>query len=298
MGLGEAASGAGGVGRPVSRPRCLLTIAGSDSGGGAGLQADLKTFAAHRAYGLSVVTSITAQNTRGVTDRLDLPAALVERQLEAVLHDLPVDAVKIGMLGNAAIARAVAAGLDALADAVPVVLDPVVLAGSGDRLLDEKAFEVLVEELFGRATVVTPNLPEARVLARAAGAGEETRSPGPLLAATGAAILIKGGHGEGEEIEDVLTTAGDVHRFRHSRLRTGKVHGTGCVLSSALAIRLARGEELVSAVAGAIAYVRRAIEGSLRLGGGQWVMTHPADGWEVDGERSPGIRIASASRTS
>ena len=270
----------------MSRPLCLLTIAGSDSGGGAGVQADLKTFAAHAAYGLSVVTSITAQNTLGVTDRFDLPATLVDRQLAAVLDDLPVDAIKIGMLGGGAIARVVARRLDGPFADVPVVLDPVLLAGSGDPLLDEEAFEVLTGELFGRATVATPNLPEARALA---GVDGEPAVLGRALARSGRAVLVKGGHGTDEMVEDVLVLGEDVHRFRHRRLRSGKVHGTGCTLSAALAVRLARGDELTAAVAGAIGYVRRAIEGSLRLGRGQWVMTHPPE--TTAGETS-GIRIA------
>lgn len=277
----------------TARPLCLLTIAGSDSGGGAGVQADLKTFAAHRTYGLSVLTSITAQNTRGVIDRLDLPAALVDRQLAAVLDDLPVDGVKIGMLGSGSIARVVAGRLEALPAGLPIVLDPVVLAGSGDRLLDEDAFEVLTGRLFARATVVTPNLPEARALTAAEG---EPAALGRTLARGATAVLVKGGHGTGDEVEDVLVAGEDVHRFRHARLRAGKVHGTGCTLASALAVRLARGEALVEAVAGAIGYVRLAIAASLRLGGGQWVMTHPPEARPGEPEALDGIRIATDPR--
>jgi hydroxymethylpyrimidine/phosphomethylpyrimidine kinase len=272
----------------LNRPLCLLTIAGSDSGGGAGLQADLKTFAAHGTYGLSVVTAITAQNTLGVHERLDLPATLVDAQLTAVLDDLPVDGIKIGMLGGAAIARAVARRLDGVKSGVPVVLDPVLLAGSGDRLLDEEALEVLTAELLGRATVVTPNLPEARALTGAEGDGAFL---GRALARPGTAVLVKGGHGGGDIVEDTLVTEGDVVRFTHGRLRADKVHGTGCTLSSALAVRLARGEALPGATEGAIAYVRRAIEGSRRLGGGQWVMTHPVEVGAATAMPS-GIRIA------
>lgn len=286
---------AGGLTAAVTdRPLCLLTIAGSDSGGGAGVQADLKTFAAHRTYGLSAVTSVTAQNTRGVTDRLDLPPALVDRQLAAVLGDLPVDGVKVGMLGNGAIARVVAARLATLPATVPVVLDPVVLAGSGDRLLDEDAFEALTGRLFALATVVTPNLPEARALAGAEG---DAAALGRALRRDGTAVLVKGGHGTGDEVEDVLVAGEDVHRFRHGRLRAGKVHGTGCTLSSALAVRLARGEPLLDAVAGAIGYIRRAISQSQRLGGGQWVMTHPPEAEPGEEPVGGGIRIAVEPRT-
>lgn len=239
------------------------------------------------------MTSVTAQNTVGVADRLDLPGPLVDAQLEAVLEDLPVDGVKVGMLGCAAVARAVARRLQPLAGRIPVVLDPVVAAGSGDRLLAPEAEEILLEELFPLATVATPNLPEARVLARVEADAVELAS---RLADRGTAVLVKGGHATGDEVEDVLVTRKGIDRFRHPRLRRGKVHGTGCTLSSALAVRLARGEELRPAVAGAIAYVRAAIRTSVRLGAGQWVLTHPAEDRARARREDSDLAVASAVR--
>ncbi|MGH9464731.1 MAG: bifunctional hydroxymethylpyrimidine kinase/phosphomethylpyrimidine kinase [Thermoanaerobaculia bacterium] len=254
-------------------PLRLLTIAGSDSGGGAGLQADLKTFAAHGAFGMSVVTAVTAQNTCGVRARLDLPPLLVTRQLEAVLEDLPPAAIKVGMLGSAGVVAAVAAGLRPLARTVPIVVDPVLVAGSGDPLLDADAVEVLRAELLPLATVITPNLLEAERLAGRAAAAEELA----LELAKTVPTLVKGGHGAGPELEDVLAVGSRSERFRHARLRPDSVHGTGCTLAAALAVELARGRELPGAVASAIAYVQRAIAGSRRLGRGQWVLLHPPE---------------------
>jgi hydroxymethylpyrimidine/phosphomethylpyrimidine kinase len=254
-------------------PLRLLTIAGSDSGGGAGLQADLKTFAAHGTFGMSVVTAITAQNTCGVRARLDLAPELVMAQLEAVLEDLPPAAIKIGMLGSAAVVVAVAQRLRPLARTVPIVVDPVLIAGSGDPLLDADAVAVLVGELLPLATVITPNLPEAERLAGRAAPTAELA----LDLARIAPSLVKGGHAAGEEIEDVLAVGSHSERFRHQRLRPDKVHGTGCTLASALAVELARGRDVREAALRAIAYVRRAIAGSRRLGRGQWVLLHPPE---------------------
>lgn len=265
---------------PPRRPR-LLTIAGSDSGGGAGIQADLKTFAAHGAFGMSALTAVTAQNTREVAAVAVLDPALVAAQIESVWDDLGVDGVKIGMLGEAPVARAVAGALRRCLDgpigAPPVVLDPVMVAKSGDRLLSDDAVQVLEEELLALATVVTPNLPEARVLA-----GTDTTDPTALGAeiarrAPGVAVLLKGGHADegGEMVEDLLFTPdGAVHRFEHPRLDTPNTHGTGCTLSSALAARLARGDDLPTAVAGAIDYLHGAIRAAFPLGEGHGPVDH------------------------
>lgn len=254
-----------------AEPLRLLTIAGSDSGGGAGLQADLKTFAAHGSFGMSVVTSVTAQNTLGVWSRFDLAPDLVVAQLDAVLTDLPPAAIKLGMLGSAEVVAAVAGRLRSLAGTVPVIVDPVMIAGSGDPLLDPEAVELLISEIFPLATLVTPNLPEARALA-----GRD--APAATLAAklsSHAPMLVKGGHADGADVEDILAVEGRLHRFSNPRLRAERVHGAGCTLAAAAAVYLARGTSLPAAAARAIAYVQRAIAGSRRLGAGSWVLLHP-----------------------
>lgn len=263
-------------------PPRALTIAGSDSSGGAGIQADLKTFAAHGVYGMSVVTAVTAQNTRRVTAVEELPAAVVSAQIDAVFEDIGVDAVKIGMLSSAAIVRAVAAGLERWRPA-RVVLDPVMVAKSGDPLLRDEAVEALAEELLPLATLVTPNLPEAERLTGTATAGEEdrVRAAHRLIAMGPEAALIKGGHGVGEEVTDLLVCREGVGdepreplRFTHPRIDTTSTHGTGCTLSSAIAARLARGEELQAAVGGAIRYLHGAIRTAFPLGGGHGPVNH------------------------
>jgi hydroxymethylpyrimidine/phosphomethylpyrimidine kinase len=253
-------------------PPRLLTIAGSDSGGGAGIQADLKTFAAHGAYGMSVITALTAQNTREVRAVHEVPPEMVAAQIDAVLEDIGADAVKIGMLSSAAIVRAVASRLRFhLNDKkVPVVLDPVMIAKSGDRLLRADAVEALRTDLLPLATLVTPNVPELEALTGlAAGTDEERLAAARALAARGPAVLAKGGHAEGEEVVDLLVERdGRVHRFAHPRLHTPSTHGTGCTLSSAIAARLGAGEELPRAVAGAIEYLSGAIAAAYPLGSG------------------------------
>jgi hydroxymethylpyrimidine/phosphomethylpyrimidine kinase len=253
-------------------PPRLLTIAGSDSGGGAGIQADLKTFAAHGAYGMSVITALTAQNTREVRAVHEVPAEMVAAQIDAVLEDIGADAVKIGMLSSAGIVRAVASRLRFhLNDKkVPVVLDPVMIAKSGDRLLRADAVEALRTDLVPLATLVTPNVPELETLTGlAVGTEAERLAAAQALAARGPAVLAKGGHAEGEEVVDLLVERdGRVHRFAHPRLHTPSTHGTGCTLSSAIAARLGAGEELPRAVAGAIDYLSGAIAAAYPLGSG------------------------------
>ncbi|MFP3939266.1 MAG: bifunctional hydroxymethylpyrimidine kinase/phosphomethylpyrimidine kinase [Thermoanaerobaculia bacterium] len=271
-------------------PRCL-TVAGSDSGGGAGIQADLKTFAAHGCYGMSAVTAITAQNTRVVTAVHPVPPEMVAAQIDAVFDDLGVDAVKIGMLADAAIVRAVAASLRRWCHggSPPVVLDPVMVAKSGDSLLADEAVEALVEELLPLARLVTPNLPEARRMTGAPAESDAERvAAARKLAARaargsggsdspGTAVLLKGGHGEGDEVEDLLVEPGDggrVHRFRHRRIATQAIHGTGCTLSSAIAARLAGGEPLARSVEGAIDYLQGAMSAAYPLGSGHGPVDH------------------------
>jgi hydroxymethylpyrimidine/phosphomethylpyrimidine kinase len=244
-----------------------LTIAGSDSGGGAGIQADLKTFAAFGVYGASVVTAVTAQNTNGVAAIHEVPPAFVTAQIDAVLSDLTVNAVKIGMLGNAATIAAVAAGLDRYRRA-SVVLDPVMAATSGERLLAPDAFAALRTELMPRALLITPNLAEAAILLDEPEAADEAvmKLQAERLVARGAkAVLLKGGHGRGEESVDILVIGNEIVRLAAQRVATRNTHGTGCTLAAAIAAGLAKGQDLVTAVRAAKAYVTAAIAASDRV---------------------------------
>jgi hydroxymethylpyrimidine/phosphomethylpyrimidine kinase len=247
-----------------------LTIAGSDSGGGAGIQADLKAFSALGVYGASVVTAVTAQNTRAVTAVHAIPEDVIAAQIAVVLGDLDVCAVKIGMLATPAIIRTVA---DALARFEgPIVLDPVMVAKSGDPLLAEDAVATLREALLARATILTPNLPEAARLLGAAPAADpaEMETQGRALLALGArAILMKGGHGAGDVCTDLLVARDTVLRLESPRLETKNTHGTGCTLSSAIAAGLARGLSLADAVEAAHSYLQGAIRAADRLAVGQ-----------------------------
>jgi len=297
--------------RPV--PPRLLTIAGSDSGGGAGIQADLKTFAAHGCYGMSALTAVTAQNTRAVTAVDEIAPETVAAQIDAVFGDIGVDAVKIGMLASAPIVRAVAGSLrrwlgpegDAEGRAVPVVLDPVMVAKSGDALLADDAVDAVREELLPLATLVTPNLPEAARLTGLPVASDDERlaaaralsrqggDRGGSEGGQGLAVLLKGGHGEGPEVSDLLYAPGEeVRTYRHPRIETRSTHGTGCTLSSAVAARLGAGEPLERAVAGAIRYLQGAIAAAYPLGSGHGPVDHlyelrrPGEPRRPDGERS------------
>ncbi|HLK81845.1 MAG TPA: bifunctional hydroxymethylpyrimidine kinase/phosphomethylpyrimidine kinase [Xanthobacteraceae bacterium] len=244
-----------------------VTIAGSDSSGGAGVQADLKTFSALGVYGASVITALTAQNTRGVTAIHDVPPALVAAQIDAVFSDLAVGAVKIGMLGNAAIIAAVAAGLERH-NQTNVVLDPVMAATSGRRLLGADAVEALRRELLPRARVITPNLPEAAALLEAPEARDENEmlAQADRLIALGAnAVLMKGGHAGGAESIDLLVTATASIRVIGERIATRNTHGTGCTLAAAIAAGLAHGRGLTQAVHDAKEYITSAIGAADRL---------------------------------
>lgn len=244
-----------------------LTIAGSDSSGGAGIQADLKTFAACGVYGASVITALTAQNTKGVTGIHDVPADFVTAQIDAVFSDLDVKAVKIGMVARQEAIEAIAAGLDRWSPR-HVVLDPVMVATSGDRLLSSDAIDALRTRLFPRAGLITPNLPEAAALLNVAIAETEAdiaRQGRQLLALGCPAVLIKGGHGHGPESIDYLIGNDSVIRLAAPRIATGNTHGTGCSLSSAIAAGLARGNGLETAVRDAKAYISAAIAAADRL---------------------------------
>jgi hydroxymethylpyrimidine/phosphomethylpyrimidine kinase len=247
-----------------------LTIAGSDSSGGAGIQADLKTFAALSVYGASVITALTAQNTRAVSGIHVVPSAFVTAQMEAVFGDLDVKAVKIGMVAELSTIEAIASALVRWRPK-HIVLDPVMVATSGDRLLPADAVAGLCRDLFPLASLITPNLPEAAALLGESVASDEAAiaSQGKRLLAMGArAVLIKGGHGQGAESIDYLFTGGDVLALAAPRIATGNTHGTGCSLSSAIAAGLAKGEALEAAVRGAKAWISAAIAAADRLGVG------------------------------
>ena len=231
-----------------------LSIAGSDPSGGAGIQADLKTFADHGVYGMAVLTALTAQNTAAVSAVHPVPPEFVAEQLRMVLADLPVGAVKIGMLANAGVIRAVAAGLRDYPG--PVVLDPVMVSTSGHRLLDPHAEETLLTELLPLATVVTPNLPEAELVLAGA-------SPATFAQRTGVAILLKDGHNTEAVVRDLLALPdGRSQTSEHPRIPSRNTHGTGCTLSSAIAARLACGEPLERAVEGALHWLAGLIAAS------------------------------------
>ena len=239
-----------------------LTIAGSDSSGGAGIQADLKTFTAFGVYGASVITALTAQNTMGVQGVSAVPPDFVAAQMTSVFSDLDVRAVKTGMLATSEIIAAVAAGLDS-APNIPLVVDPVMVATSGDPLLQPNAVAAFKSMLFPRAALITPNLPEAARLLDTTLARNESEARDQLLALgrLGAkAVLLKGGHGESSEAIDLLLISGTIRRFAHPRIATKNTHGTGCTLSAAIAAMIALGADLETAVARAKTYVHQAIE--------------------------------------
>jgi hydroxymethylpyrimidine/phosphomethylpyrimidine kinase len=244
-----------------------LTIAGSDSSGGAGIQADLKTFAALGVYGASVITALTAQNTIGVSGIHQVPAAFVTAQIEAVFSDLEVKAVKIGMVAELAVIDSIAAGLARWSPKY-IVLDPVMVATSGDRLLATEAVDALRTKLIPLMSLITPNLPEAAVLLdEPVAVGEAAiESQGRRLLAMGCqAVLIKGGHGEGAESIDYLVSPSGTITLAAPRIATQNTHGTGCSLSSAIAAGLAKGEDMETAVRNAKTWISAAITAADRF---------------------------------
>ncbi len=255
-------------------PVCALTVAGSDSSAGAGIQADLKTFAAFGVYGVSAVTAITAQSTSGIIASLALPADLVEAQIEAVASDIPIQAVKTGMLANAAIVEAVAAAIQDL-ELPSVVVDPVLVSKSGVRLLDDDGVQMLLTELLPLARVVTPNLPEAEALSgRRIRSLADRRDAAERIRDLGArAVIITGGHDEGGTIVD-LVLDDTFTELRVDRAPGRGAHGTGCTFASAVAALLARGVPLADAAARAQAYVAEAIRHAPVLGGGAPLLHH------------------------
>jgi hydroxymethylpyrimidine/phosphomethylpyrimidine kinase len=261
-----------------------LTIAGSDSSGGAGIQADLKTFSALQVYGASVITALTAQNTLGVEETHVVPPDFVLAQMRAVAADLAVGAIKIGMLASSAVIEAVAEGLQDFPN-VPVVLDPVMVAASGDVLLDADAVEVLHSVLMPLATLITPNLAEAAsLLGQPVARNEyEMAAQALKLRETGAnAVLIKGGHAEGSTAVDILFEGDEPVRLEAPRAETSNTHGTGCTLSAAIAAELAKGAPLAKAAATAKAYVTAAIftADELEIGEGRGPVHHFHAWWD------------------
>lgn len=270
----------------------VLTIAGSDSGGGAGIQADLKAISANGAYGLSVITALTAQNTVGVQAVHPLPVDFVLAQLASVVSDIRIDAIKIGMLERAEIVLALADALAALTPRPPIVLDPVMVAKSGDALLHASAVAAIRDRLVPLATVITPNLPEAAALL---GASEPT-SPTEmadvaqrLLTLGPQAVLLKGGHLATGDCVDLLATAAGIDHFSGPRLATRNTHGTGCTLSAALAALIPQSPDLTTAARRAKAYVAAAIAAAdqLTVGQGCGPVQHFHALWRTPAERTP-----------
>lgn len=262
---------------PDVRTPIAMTIAGSDSGGGAGIQADLRTFTVHGVFGTSAITALTAQNTHGVDRVLPIPPDMVRAQIDVVMRDIGADAIKIGMLATAEIAETVAVELDRHRS-VPVVLDTVMVAKGGARLLDNEAIEVIRRRLLPRAAVVTANVPEAEALTGLTlrSVADLRRAARALVEAGVPAALVKGGHLEGPAI-DVLDDGREVLELEAARIATAHTHGTGCTLAAAIAAQLALGRTLPDAVRRAKRYVTAAIGRAPGIGGG-----HGPLGWGVD----------------
>lgn len=267
----------------------MMTIAGSDSGGGAGIQADLKTFAAFGVYGTSAITAITAQNTLGVAAVQELPVELIEAQIDAIITDIGTDCVKTGMLASAPIVKAVAARIKTHV-LERVVVDPVMVAASGDRLLKEEAVATYKSDLFPLATVVTPNVPEAEALTGVKiknlmgmkAAAKLIHRLGPRF------VLVKGGHLEGDEVTDVLFDGTQYTDFPGERIPTNNTHGTGCTLASAIASGLAHGRPVDEAVAVAKLYITEALRNAFAVGRGRGPVNHLYAWWAAGGSRGYG----------
>jgi hydroxymethylpyrimidine/phosphomethylpyrimidine kinase len=254
----------------------VLIVAGSDSGGGAGIQADIKTVTMQGAYAATAITALTAQNTEGVFGVLPIPPQFIRQQIEVVLDDIGADAIKTGMLHDAAVIEAVAAVLQERASGIPLVVDPVMVAKGGARLIDPDAIGALKRRLIAHATVLTPNLPEAETLCgMSIGDVAAMRCAGEMLLALGCrAVLVKGGHLTGDIVSDVLVTATGAWIWESPRIDTRHTHGTGCTLASAIAAGLAQGRDIESAVDRARDYVRQAIASAPGLGRGHGPPDH------------------------
>jgi hydroxymethylpyrimidine/phosphomethylpyrimidine kinase len=254
----------------------ILVIAGSDSGGGAGIQADIKTVMALGGFAMTALTALTAQNTRGVSAVLGIPPDFLRAQIDSVMADIGADAIKTGMLPDTASIETVAAFIESLSQPLPFVMDPVMVSTSGDRLQSAEALHALKTRLIPRATVITPNIPEAEILLGEQILGEAAqRAAAERLLRLGAgAVLVKGGHGTEDIVTDVLATADGVITLTGPRISSRHTHGTGCTLASAIATGLAQGMDLASAIRRARAYVVAAILAAPGLGGGHGPLGH------------------------
>lgn len=254
----------------------VLIIAGSDSGGGAGIQADIKTVTALGGYGTTAITALTAQNTQGISSILPIEASFVAEQIRQILNDIGADCIKTGMLYSTPIIAAVADILENLATPIPLLIDPVMVAKGGARLLDREAIELLKQRLLPLASLITPNLPEAEALT-----GLKVRNPEAmqhvaeaLLELGPAAVLLKGGHLPGNHLRDLLMTRDYQENLQSRRIPTRHTHGTGCTLASAIATGLAQGQTLSEAVRRAHTYVQKAIQAAPGYGQGQGPLNH------------------------
>ncbi len=255
----------------------VLIVAGSDSGGGAGIQADIKTVTALGGFAMTTITALTAQNTEGVHGIHEVPPDFVSQQMEAIFEDLGADCVKIGMLHRPDIIDAVVGALDKYAVGIPVVVDPVMIAKGGASLLEDAAITALKERMIPKAYILTPNLPEAEALANRQGsaAADAEALANELMAYGPQAVLLKGGHRDGAMVLDLLVTAsGAVQRFENARIETVHTHGTGCTLSSAIATGLAQNRDLASAVSRGRDYVLEALRTAPGYGNGHGPLNH------------------------
>jgi len=254
----------------------VLIVAGSDSGGGAGIQADMKTVMALGAFGTTAITALTAQNTRGVFGVFPVPPDFIRQQMSVVLDDIGADAIKTGMLHSAAVIEAVVDVMQKVAPNVPLVVDPVMVAKGGASLLLPEAREALVNRLLPLATVLTPNLPEAEVLTGQTirNVDEMRRAAEKLMKMGPAAVLVKGGHLDGPHVVDVLLTRAGEHIFEDERILSSSTHGTGCTLASAIAAGIAQGLDLIAATERARRYLRLAITHASGLGHGHGPLNH------------------------
>ena len=254
----------------------VLIVAGSDSGGGAGIQADIKTVTALNAFAMTALTALTAQNTMGVFAVHPVPPDFIARQIEVVMTDIGADVIKTGMLGDSTVIAAVCVALEQFAGGIPVVVDPVMVAKGGHKLLADEAVDSLRRRLLPMAAVITPNLPEAEALAGMTilTVADMRVAAMALLALGVPAVLLKGGHLPGDELVDLLATADGIEAFSSSRIQTRHTHGTGCTTASAVAAGLAQGLSLRDSVMRARAYVRAAIASAPELGGGHGPLNH------------------------
>ena len=256
--------------------KTVLTIAGSDSGGGAGIQADIKTITSLGSYALSVITAITAQNTMGVVDYTDVPLDMIEKQLNAILVDIKIDAIKIGMLSNEKTILLIKDKLEKLQNKVPIVLDPVMVAKGGHKLLKDGAEKMLIKKLMPICSVITPNIPEAEILSKSKiNNNEDMIAAGKIILNLGIKnVLMKGGHLNSNKLTDILINRNNILNIDAERIKTKNTHGTGCTMSSAIATGLAQKLSLNDSVLQAHKYVNKAIKLAPNIGNGNGPLNH------------------------